>query len=145
MGEENRDEKREVLLNAIKKGITEVEGLIGIAAEGLYKCAADLRVEQSEEVFQNLSRGMKSLNAIVDFITHVDKGIDQLNEMGMSISKEPLKKWGESLNIFEDMLSAFESNDWVTVCDLIQYEIDPLLKDGQQGLKELLFELEKAG
>ncbi len=136
-------EKRDALLTAIKTGITEVEGLIGIAAEGLYNCAADLRVEQSEEAFQNLSKGMKSLNAIVDFITHVDKGIDQLNQMGLHINKEPLKRWGESLGIFEDMLAAFESQDWVTVCDLIQFEIDPLLRKGREGLKEILSELEK--
>ncbi len=135
---ENNKDKQIALLEALKKGITEVGDLISIASEGLVQCATLLRVDQSEKVFSNLSEGLKSLNAIIDFIVQVEKGIDQLNTQGYNISKDSLACWGKSIPVFEEMLSAFESKDWVTVCDLIQYEIDPLLKEGEQGLKSLL-------
>ncbi len=65
------------------------------------------------------------------------KGVEHLRSKGYDISMEAFACWDNSLGIFREMLSAFETRDWVTLSDLIQYELPPLFEEGKKGLSEI--------
>ncbi len=130
------DAKKEIeLVNAMKKGICEAVGIVREVGKGLMGCAHLLRVEQTERVFTALSEGIKDLSHLIDFIKELKSGMEHLK--GSNVSMEPLLCWDRSLNVFEEMLSAFERKDWITLSDLIQYELHPLLIEGEKGLSDL--------
>ncbi len=134
----NDDMKRdEELVKAIRKGITEADEIVTEIEDGLQDCVNLLRTEQSDRVFTALSEGLKNLNHLMDFIREVKKGIEHLRLKGHDISMEPFACWDNSLDIFREMLSAFETRDWVTLSDLIQYELPPLFEEGKKGLSEI--------
>lgn len=133
-----REERKDVeLADSIKGNITNVIGIVKEIRDGLVNCASILRVEQSEKVFMDLSEGIKNLNHLVDFIKELKIGVEHLELKGYNVSSEPLLCWDKSLDIFNEMLSAFESKDWITLSDLIQYELQPLLTEGEKGLSDL--------
>ncbi|MEC4684764.1 MAG: hypothetical protein VST71_03405 [Nitrospirota bacterium] len=136
MGSE--DMKKDVdLVNAIQKGITEADEIVTEIGDRLLDCVNLLRTEQSDRVFTALSEGIKNLNHLMDFIREVKKGVEHLRLKGYDISMEPFACWDNSLDIFREMLSAFETRDWVTLSDLIQYELPPLFEEGKIGLSEI--------
>jgi len=129
------DAKDAELLSAMRKGITEALGIIGEIGDGLLGCSDLLRVEQTDKVFIDLSEWIKNLGCLMDFIKELKRGVGYLK--GVGTSTEPLLCWDRSFNVFEEMLSAFENKDWITLADLIQYELHPLLVEGEKGLSEL--------
>ena len=132
------DMKRDAeLVKAIQKGIAEADDIVTEIGEGLLECVNLLRTEQSDRVFMALSEGLKNLNHLMDFIREVRKGIEHLRHKGYDIPMEPFACWDNSLDIFKEMLSAFETRDWVTLSDLIQYELPPLFEEGRKGLSEI--------
>ncbi|VAX27371.1 hypothetical protein MNBD_NITROSPIRAE02-23 [hydrothermal vent metagenome] len=134
----NDDMKRDVdLVKAIQEGIKEADGIITEIGESLLDCVNLLRTEQSDRVFKALSEGIKNLNHLMDFIREVKKGVEHLRLKGYAISMEPFACWDNSLDIFREMLSAFETSDWVTLSDLVQYELPPLFEEGKKGLSEI--------
>ncbi len=141
---ENDDMKRDAeLVKAIHQGIAEADEIITEIGDRLLDCVNLLRTEQSDRVFTLLSEGIKNLNHLMDFIREVKKGIEHLKLEGYDISMEPFACWDSSLDIFREMLSAFETRDWVTLSDLIQYELPPLFEEGKKGLSEIRVRLEE--
>ncbi len=134
----NDDMKNDVeLMKAVRTGITEADKIVTEIGDRLLDCVNLLRTEQSDRVFVELSEGIKNLNHLIDFIREVKKGIEHLRFKGYDISMEPFACWDNSLDIFREMLSAFETRDWVTLSDLIQYELPPLFEEGKKGLSEI--------
>ncbi|VAX29992.1 hypothetical protein MNBD_NITROSPIRAE03-721 [hydrothermal vent metagenome] len=134
----NDDMKKDVeLVKAVQKGITETGEIVTEIGDRLLDCVNLLRTEQSERVFMALSEEIKNLNQLMDFIREVRKGVEHLRLKGYDISMEPFVCWDNSLDVFREMLSAFESRDWVTLSDLIQYELPPLFEEGKKGLFEI--------
>lgn len=125
-------EKREGLLTAIKDGVINTCEVIDQICSNLMDCANFLRVEPGEKVFNNLSGLMDNLSDLMEFIRELKGSLEKLE-----ISWETSSSWDRSLDIFKDMLSAFENKDWITLSDLIQYELVPLLNEGNKGLSEL--------
>lgn len=131
------DDRDMELIDSIKKSVAGAAGIVKEVGDSLSETASFLRIEQSEQVFRSLSEGMNNLNHLMDFIRELKSGIEHLRLKGIDISMEPLLVWDNFLNVFREMLSAFESQDWITVADLIQYEVKPLLADGENGLADL--------
>ncbi|KAF0123613.1 MAG: hypothetical protein FD151_179 [bacterium] len=123
------------LVNTMKNGITEAIGITKEIGDRLLDCSCLLRVEHSEEVFNALLEGINNLSDLVDFIKELKRGMGTLK--GYSQVEPFLSSWDGSLKVFEDMLPAFESNDWITLSDLIQYELHPFLVKGERSLSEL--------
>lgn len=128
-------EKKEELMKVLINGVEEVEGLAGEIRERLLRAAKGLRVEQSEETFRSLSTGIENLKDLMAFLEQMKEGLKCLKDL--SIPEDRLKCWDRSVELFQDMLSAFEMKDWITVADLIEYELSPLLEEGERSLKEL--------
>ncbi|MBN2653642.1 MAG: hypothetical protein JXR79_00805 [Nitrospirae bacterium] len=129
----NNEDLKKVLLKEINSAH---EVLIQIT-DGFSECTNTLRVEQNENVFTLLSELIKNLNLFVDFIKELKTGVDHLNESGHNLPVEPLIHWDKSLELFKNMLESFEGSDWVTLCDLMQYELIPMLKEGEEKLVNL--------
>ena len=129
----NNDELKKVLLKEINSAMEVLRQI----TEGFTDCANSLRVEQNERVFTQLSELIKNLNLFVDFIKELKTGIDHLNASGCALPVEPLIHWDKSLELFKNMLESFEGSDWVTLCDLIQYELIPMLTEGDIKLTNL--------
>jgi hypothetical protein len=125
------------LMDSIKKSVVGAAGVVKEIGDSLFETASLLRIEQSEQVFISLSEGMNNLNHLMDFIRELKSGIEHLRLKGIDISMEPLLVWDNFLDVFREMLSAFESQDWITLADIIQYEIKPLLTDGGNGLADV--------
>jgi len=136
MGTDNKGNDTGVL-NAIKMGIEETLGIIGEIREGLLDCSRRLRVEQEGQVFTTLSEGIKNLSYLMDFIKELKNGLDHLMLKGCNLPEGSLSCWDRSLEIFKEMHSAFERKDWITVSDIIEYELYPLLIEGEKGLSKL--------
>jgi len=135
---ENNVVKKDVeLVEALRKGISEADGIVTEIGDGLLDCVNLLRSEQSDEVFMALSEGIRNLDHLMGFVREVKRGIGHLRLRGYDISMDSFACWDDSLTIFRDMLSAFETRDWVTLSDLIQYELPPLLREGRKGLSEI--------
>jgi hypothetical protein len=132
-----RDDRDMELMDSIKKSVVGAAGVVKEIGDSLFETASLLRIEQSEQVFISLSEGMNNLNHLMDFIRELKSGIEHLRLKGIDISMEPLLVWDNFLDVFREMLSAFESQDWITLADLIQYEIKPLLTDGGNGLADV--------
>ena len=124
--------KKEELLTAIKDGIISTCESIGQISGRLMDCANSLRIEQTEKVFNDISVLMDNLSDLMDFVRELRNGLEQ-----SEISSESLSIWNKSVDIFKEMLSAFEGKDWITLADLIEYELNPLLLEGKNGLSEL--------
>ena len=124
--------KKEELLTAIKDGIISACESIGQISGRLMACANSLRIEQTEKVFNDISVLMDNLSDLMDFVRELRNGLEQ-----SEISSESLSIWNKSVDIFKEMLSAFEGKDWITLADLIEYELNPLLLEGKNGLSEL--------
>jgi len=124
--------KKEELLTAIKDGIISTCESIGQISGRLMDCANSLRIEQTEKVFNDISVLMDNLSDLMDFVRELRNGLEQ-----SEISSESLSSWNKSVDIFKEMLSAFEGKDWITLADLIEYELNPLLLEGKNGLSEL--------
>ncbi len=126
---------KEDLVRALKDGIGEVEELMGEIKERLLQAAEGLRVEQDGEAFQRLSGGIENLRDLIDFFEQVKEGLTCLGDP--SIPQERLLCWDRSVELFQEMLSAFERKDWITVADIIEYELKPVLEAGREGLREI--------
>jgi dsDNA-specific endonuclease/ATPase MutS2 len=132
-----RDDRDMELMDSIRKNVIGATGIVKEIGDSLFETASLLRIEQSERVFRSLSEGIDNLNHLMDFIRELRSGMEHLKLKGIDISMEPLLVWDNFLDVFREMLSAFESQDWITLADLIQYEIKPLLTDGENGLADL--------
>ncbi|MBI5183961.1 MAG: hypothetical protein HY999_06315 [Nitrospinae bacterium] len=137
MGNEDRKEDVEEVVDAIKNGLTEANDIIKEIGNKMMDCANLLRVEQSYSLFTAFSEIIKNLSDFMEFIKEVRRGVEHLNLKGYNVSMEPLLYWDRSLNLFKETLSAFESQDWITLSDLMQYELHPLLLEGEKGLSDL--------
>jgi len=138
--EETVISKNAELIVAMRNGISETLEVIKVIGEDLVSSADLLRNEESERVFTSLSDGLENLANLMDFVREIKRGIGHLG--GDALSADLLSCWDRSLTLFKEMLSAFENRDWITVADLIQYEIYPLLEEGHKGLTGLLQQLD---
>lgn len=129
------------LLNAMKEGVSDVSGIVGVLESDLTDCATALRIEHSETVFRKLAEGIQNLEHLMDFLGQLREGLGHLSRSGgRSFGSFP-DSAGQVQPLFRDMLSAFEAKDWITVADLIQYELKPVLSGIEADLARVKEEL----
>lgn len=124
--------KRAELHETVARCASDAADSVGHIGDGLLDCANRLRSEQTEEIFTALSSGIDNLSQLIALVKELRTGLTQLD-----ISVEPLSVWDKSLGTFQEMVSAFERRDWITLSDLIQYELHPLLMEARKGLFSL--------
>ena len=122
------------LKEAIMKSLDDIPEIIDELDDSLGRTAAALRIGQDEEVFGRLSQGLDGLKYLVQYIGELTNGLKHLEGCGQEVPVDSISCWERSEGLFKEMLACFESEDWVSVSDMIEYEIRPLLKEGRQGL-----------
>ncbi len=132
-----KDNARENLINAIKNGLREVITLLDDLSSSLSSVATNLRFQQDKETLNSFANSLKDLESIYKFAEEVQNGLSQLNSMGYTVGTHYLDVWAKSEEHLRNMLNSFESEDWVTVCDLIEYEIIPIISRGKTSFQEL--------
>lgn len=130
------NDKKANLRDALIKGISEVSGIIKEIEKGLVECANLFRIEQSERVFNLFIEKIENLNFLFEFIRQLKLGINNLNDPNLSL--EPLLCWDKANAILKEMVSSFENKDWITLSDLIQYELNPILSEGEEKLSKVM-------
>lgn len=130
-----------VLVDAIYNGIVATQEMVAEIGENMVECANTLRIGRSEAVFTDLSACFDDLASLIDFVGSLKAGLDELSGGGGWNSK--LLCWEKTLAIFEEMHASFEREDWITLADMIEYELLPLLQDGCLAFSEIQKGMEK--
>ncbi len=120
------------LLEAVIQAIVQGRGHIKALLKELEKCVQLLRVEPSRGTFTTVSNNIESLRALMEFGEELRSGLTRL--AGADLVVESILPKGDFLNVFQAMMAGFESRDWVTLADLIQYELLPLVQRSEEDL-----------
>ncbi|MEW6720411.1 MAG: hypothetical protein AB1346_08180 [Thermodesulfobacteriota bacterium] len=134
------DDPREVeLLSRIREGVETALSVIGEIDAGLLDCSKRLRIDPSSETFAVLSAGIANLGDLLALVQEIRKGADFLPSR--PVPADALSTLEKSIDLFREMQAAMERKDWISVADLIQYELSPVLSEGKKefsAVRELL-------
>ncbi len=125
-------EENNVIAHVLFNSIEETKDTIGKIEDRLLDCAQNLRVNQDSDTFDMLAANMDNLSQLIEYISELKNGLISIK--GDDLPAEFFEHWDRSIEVIRDMNLAFESKDWVTVSDLIEYELSPLLCEGGKGL-----------
>ncbi len=139
--EDIKEKGKAEVLSTIKEGVTDTRGLVKEIAQNFDKCAQSLRMGEYGGVFTHISENIQNLQSFMDFLKELKEGLNYLGNF--DLPADPLLNENTGLNLFKEMHSAFESEDWVLLSDLIQYELNPLLFKEEEWLGTLDRRLEE--
>ncbi|MGZ8460806.1 MAG: hypothetical protein ACXWW2_10290 [Candidatus Deferrimicrobiaceae bacterium] len=134
------DDPRQVeLLARIREGVDNALAVVGEIDRRLLACSNRLRVDPSDDTFTALSSEISNLDALVALVQEIKNGVAHL--AARHIPADFFSSMEKSLPLFQQMQAAMVGKDWVTLADLIQYELSPLLADGEKdlsGIRDIL-------
>lgn len=136
---QTNDPRQMELLARIREGIDNALAVVGEIDRRLLTCSNRLRVDPSDDTFTALSLEISNLDALVALVQEIKNGVAHL--ASRPVPTDAFGSLEKSLSLFQQMLAAMEGKDWVTLADLIQYELSPLLADGAKdlsGIRDLL-------
>lgn len=136
---QTNDPRQMELLARIREGIDNALAVVGEIDRRLLTCSNRLRVDPSDDTFTALSLEISNLDALVALVQEIKNGVAHL--ASRPVPTDAFASLEKSLSLFQQMLAAMEGKDWVTLADLIQYELSPLLADGAKdlsGIRDLL-------
>jgi len=135
MNELKKEIERPELFNAIRNSITDARYSARKLAEVFTGNIQPLRMEESENVFINLTQNIQDLECFLEFFSELREGLRYFD--GFGLPPDPVSSQGAGLNLFQEMHSALESKDWIMLSDLIEYELSPLLLKEDEWLGSL--------
>ncbi len=131
------NEKEEELIFTLLESLEDMPGIVEELDGELQRAARTLRMDYSTDTFAVLSAVLEGLKNLINYVEEVKYGVEHLAERGLEVDDTSLDCWEEYGQVFEEMLSSFEMQDWVGVADLIEYELHPLLEEGREKFIEL--------
>lgn len=126
----NSDPRQVELQARIREGIEAAISVVGRIDSDLLDCSKRLRVEPANETFTALSQGIGNLGDLVALVQEIRKGVDHLESR--PVPADAFSSLEKSVDLFREMQAAMERKDWVSLADLIQYELSPLLGEGKK-------------
>ncbi len=127
------DDPRQIeLLAKIREGVENALAVVGEIDRRLLACSSRLRVDLSDGTFTALSSEISNLDAFVALVQEIRNGLAHL--ASRPVPADAFASLEKALSLFQQMQAAMEGKDWVTLADLIQYELSPLLADGEKDL-----------
>jgi hypothetical protein len=132
---ETDDPRQAELLSKIREGIDSMLTTVKEIDERLLASSKQLRVDQGSDAFMVLSSAISNLGDLVDLVREIKSGIAHL--ASKSVPANAFDSWERSIALFREMLTALEGKDWITLADLIQYELSPLLAEGEKDLSRV--------
>ncbi len=131
------NEKEGDLAFTLLESLEDIPGIVEELDGELQRAARTLRMDYGADTFTVLSGVLEGLKNLINYVEEVKYGVEHLAERGLEIDETSLDCWEEYEEVFEEMLSSFEMQDWIGVADLIEYEIHPLLEEGRGKFIEL--------
>lgn len=132
--------KKAELLIAIKGSMGDGRDVVNRLNNFFRDCVNKLRVEQSQEVLLQLTEAIENLQYFIEFASELKNGIACFDNFGMI--DDPISSEDSGVQIFRDLLSAMENQDWVMLADLVEYELSPLLTKEDEWMGMLKEKLE---
>jgi hypothetical protein len=129
------DPRQTELLATIREGVENALAVVGEIDRRLLACSNRLRVDPSDDTFTALSSEISNLDAFVALVQEIGNGVAHL--ASRPVPADAFAALEKSLPLFQQMQAAMEGKDWVTLADLIQYELSPLLADGARDLSAI--------
>lgn len=126
----NSDPRQVELQARIRDGIEAAISVVGRIDADLLDCSKRLRVEPANETFTALSQGIGNLGDLVALVQEIRKGVGHLESR--PVPADAFSSLEKSVDLFREMQAAMERKDWVSLADLIQYELSPLLEEGKK-------------
>ncbi len=123
------------ILQAIKNSVGDARQVVKELAEVFTERIQPLRLEESEDVFNDLTQNIYDLQGLMEFIMELKNGMNYFE--GFGLPADPISSDSNGLTLFREMLTSMESKDWVMLADLIEYELSPLLLKEEKWLGEL--------
>jgi len=133
------DPRQAELLEKIRQGIDSALGITGMIGGRFIACSKQLRVEPGTEAFTLLSGEIANLGDLLALVQEIRKGVGFLADR--TVTADAFVSWEKSIPLFREIIAALEGKDWITLADLMQYELAPLLEAGEKelaGVRELL-------
>ena len=131
------DDPRQVeLLARIREGVEAAISVVGEIDAGLLDCSKRLRVDPSNEAFTVLSAGLTNLGDLIALAEEVRKGVAHLTSL--PVPEGAFSALDKSADLFREMQAAMERKDWISLADLIQYELSPVLGEGKKEFAAVL-------
>jgi len=125
------DDPRQVeLLARIRDGVEAAISVVGEIDAGLLDCSKQLRVDPSNETFTVLSAGVTNLGDLIALVEEIRKGVAHL--ASLPVPEGAFSALDKSVDLFREMQAAMERKDWISLADLIQYELSPILGEGKK-------------
>ena len=125
MNKLEKETGRPELLSAIKSSITDARYTVKKLSEVFTENIRPLRLEESKAVFEDLSQNILDLQCLMEFLSELKTGLSYFDSFGLS--EDPISTHDAGFNLFMQMHGALESQDWILLSDLIEYELTPLL------------------
>lgn len=129
---QNDDPRQVELLSRIREGVESALSVVGEIDGRLLDCSKRLRVDPSGEAFTALSTGLTNLGDLIDLVKEIGNGAAHL--ASRPLPADAFASLEKSVSLFQGMQEALEGKDWITLADLIQYELSPLLGQGEKDL-----------
>jgi len=123
------------LLAVIKNCIGDARQVVKELAQVFAERIQPLRLEESENVFNDLTQNIYDLQGLMEFISELKDGMHYYK--GFGLPSDPISSNHNGLNLFNEMLTSMESRDWIMLADLIEYELSPLLMKEDEWLGKL--------
>jgi hypothetical protein len=79
-----------------------------------------------------LTQAIGNLALLSEFIGELRRGLQRLR-----VTVDVFPAWNDARDVFQGMVSALESRDWVTLSDMIEYELSPMLEETQKCASDL--------
>jgi len=120
------------LLATVLQGVDTAISVVDEIESGLLDCSKQLRIDPSNEAFTVLSIGINNLGDMVALMQEIYKGC--LHLKNNPVPTKSNAAFEKSVDLFREVQASMERQDWISLADLIQYEVSPILKESKQEL-----------
>ncbi len=129
----NTDTFRAVSIRALDSMDEYVEGLVGLVEQSADKFRTDDETSANKN-FINCVEGLQTFIGIIDKVKSIN-GLDfesmKHNDGAVSVKEQEL------LQVLNTLFAAQKSRDWITLADILEYELAPLIVEWKEILRAI--------
>ena len=125
MNDLKNDTENFALLKVIKNSLADGRETVQKLAQIFKDSVRQLRLEENENVFNQLTQNIMDLQCLMEFIGELRSGMRFFD--GFGLPSDPITHQSTGVNLFKEINSAIETRDWIMLSDLIEYELVSLL------------------
>ncbi len=129
----NTDTFRAVSIRALDSMDEYVEGLVGLVEQSADKFRTDDETSANKN-FINCVEGLQTFIGIIDKVKNIN-GLDfeSMKHSGIAVSV----KEQELLQVLNTLFASQKSRDWISLADILEYELAPLIVEWKEILRSI--------